>query len=1320
MAKAYLGKISALVTANTSDFNSKLNASAKEVRSFAASMQSALSRAESNAASSLRGIYTEAQKVERALKAAGSLRLSFKGIDAGSLDDATKRLQQLFSVTQGISKPLEAAAKSFGTLSSEVQAQFLPALISAQKATEAIAVAARKSGDVTEERFAAVEQRVNRTTAAMGRLKEASQAVGSLATGQELRFQRPDFVAETQRASRLQGEIASLRPQAIQDGGFTQLIAQQRAAAQETEKLASALEKARLSRNGDVAAATQAYNKQIALQRQLNDQIEREIELSRRAGEASSLGGQRTDISARLQAARAAEEEAAFRERAAEATEKQVSASNRLLAQEISRAAVLREQQQNFGSGIDTNVRAQSQNIFSGPRLEAAALRAETERLAEQFNALDAETRSLLQPLADRLNDAYQASLKSSVGVGTFADRVKSLRGELGLLNNTGLSSSIGGERTDISAWLAATKAAQEEAMFREQAKKAAQEEAMFLERAAEQSAKIADAAAKRQAIRDNFGAGIEESARPSGERLFGRRQETIDTELARTQRLDREFQSLPNAVQKQLDDEAQKLDNVARAARDGAASLGVLKDANDAMAASMADAKATIPVEELEKSARDAKQFAAGLREVAAAAAFGGRFADAFETAQIDSARAKVKLLSDLLIASGISGGRAARAIDRYAAALQNAASSEGGLRGAAAAIKQAESAAANAVAAVTGRSARDVSQRLARAGDIGRMGFDKFSLAAQQAGFAIDDFFSSTGGLEFKLRAVSNNITQLAFILGGTTGLFIGLATVIGGQVALAIAKFAFGLDDAKKRQEAMKAQAEALNATLDKQKNLVESLANAYRDLGRDIKQATLTPQEARFEDRQNRNREILGQQADRRREVVAGIVPSVAANRGRLQQLERQAQELPVGRERARLERQAAALRRREDEAFGRIDRAAAGRVGQNRGQLEQRRDFLAERLDNLQRDRNRIAQRSGEGDPRIQRLDATIQNVSEQLAEFTLALQRISDEAQATAFQFSGPLQDEIQRAQERLAAAFGDRNVAQQDILNQAGRRLGDIPDRVTQENLSPTGTRRAINEIEAFARPAIQATERLTEFANALNGAEESVRRADEQAKARVEELRAEVSRNPNDRGLQAQLRTAEAGAAEVARRRQQVELGVRRGFDETAAGPEANRNRQQQVQQEADAASRFADDLKRQGDLIARGFDTARPAVEEFAVKLEEDLQALGAAAKADRQNAKEFLEQRRGGLIEQAAPMLIDMAQARENAILQGPSRAALNASDVSTMQGQQELNRLLRGDDPAKDVNLAEMKTQTGRLSSIDEGIKKLVNQFGVAN
>lgn len=1447
MAKAYLGKISALVTANTSDFNSKLNASAKEVRSFAASMQSALSRAESSAATSLRGIYTEAQKVERALKAAGSLRLSFKGIDAGSLDDATKRLQQLFSVTQGISKPLETAAKSFGTLSAEVQAQFLPALISAQKATEAIAVAARKSGDVTEERFAAVEQRINRTTAAMSRLKEASQAVGSLATGQELRFQRPDFVAETQRASRLQGEISSLRPQAIQDGGFTQLIAQQRTAAQETEKLAAALEKAKLSRSGDVAAATQAYNKQIALQRQLNDQIEREIELSKRAGEASSLGGQRTDISSRLQAARAAQEEAAFRERAAEATEKQVAASNRLLAQEISRAAVLRDQQQNFGAGIDTNVRSQSQNIFSGPRLEAAALRTETERLAEQFNALDAETRSLLQPLADRLNDAYQASLKGGVGVGTLADRVKSLRAELELVNSTGLSSSLGGERTDISAWLAATKAAQEEAMFREQAKKAAQEEALFLARAAEQSQKIADAAARRQAVRDNFGAGIDLSPQPAPERLFGAAQRTRESELARTASLDREFKALPEGIQAQLAEQADRLNGIAVAAKAGSAGVGTLADANDRMAASINGAN---------KSLDEQKEKSRGIDE------FRKRFSD-FNNVLKSQALSAFTAELTVMESAAASVARSVRgplvsAMQAYADAAENAMNS--GDFESPAVKKNLESLRAAFIKAAkdAGLSAEQIAAALktaqssGRTGDIGRGGVDKLSLALNQAAFAVDDFLSSTGGIEFKLRAISNNITQLGFIVGGTTGLFVSLGAVLAGQVAVGIAKFIFETD---KADEALK----ALNSALEANQRNVEQLADSYKRLADEIAKATLSPRDNVRRERTQRRDEIDRQRRAAEEEAFASLSPEVSRVRGERELLKKRQQESNDVQERVRIAKQIRDNLKQERELLEnrgsgaaeslltqsadrqlaaqevRLKRARARRAlgsperpGENVEELEQvvarareranvaRRtgvpgattsartrtqlELLQQSLSGATQAREDLVralppQTPGSRVTRIEELDQTIQELKDRIEVVSAVL---GGQLASELIDGQGKIQDALTATANSLssvdiASGIGEQRDKLARELTAIADELASVTDparaealRKQQEEIQKNATalQSAAKSVEQFAavvdRVAKQLADTVTQEVqgradqarrglNAARGAElvgtagipafrreragQDQRRAVEQAdedrrRADAEVRRARGAQQAFEQRRRQSIRRFEVAATEgglgeeaqsLVRQRDQAQAVLdsetstaaeqRRAADLLA---EANARLEQLFQDSTlgQALAKFADQLdiaaqraaevdrqieqQRQsaergrelsmtpGQRAAEELDQQIADIREYFSQAAEDSTGLPEDIAKIRERMNEAVGRAQEDMMRQVAPTIMGMADARENAILQGPSRAALNVNDVATMQGQQELNRLLRGDDAARNVDLVNLQREANRL------------------
>ncbi len=75
------------------------------------------------------------------------------------------------------------------------------------------------------------------------------------------------------------------------------------------------------------------------------------------------------------------------------------------------------------------------------------------------------------------------------------------------------------------------------------------------------------------------------------------------------------------------------------------------------------------------------------------------------------------------------------------------------------------------------------------------------------------------------------------------------------------------------------------------------------------------------------------------------------------------------------------------------------------------------------------------------------------------------------------------------------------------------------------------------------------------------------------------------------------------------------------------------------------------------------------------------------------------------------QQVAPLLAGFRDERLNAALQGPSRAALNVADAQTMEGNRELNRLLRGDDPNKDVNLVELQKQSDLLQGVIDAIEK---------
>lgn len=182
----------------------------------------------------------------------------------------------------------------------------------------------------------------------------------------------------------------------------------------------------------------------------------------------------------------------------------------------------------------------------------------------------------------------------------------------------------------------------------------------------------------------------------------------------------------------------------------------------------------------------------------------------------------------------------------------------------------------AVEATAQVAGVGRGGLGRRVARAGDVGRGGVDNFSLGLNQAIFAIDDFMSSTGGMEFKLRAISNNITQLGFIVGGTTGLIAGLAAVIGGQIAVALVKWANNGQTAEDRIK-------ALNDALARQKSLVEELAAAYRSLGDSLSRGTMSPSGEQAADFERQLDDIRNKQQESVRRSVSDFDPAVVRER-----------------------------------------------------------------------------------------------------------------------------------------------------------------------------------------------------------------------------------------------------------------------------------------------------------------------------------------------------------------------------------------------------------------------------------------------------
>ncbi len=183
-----------------------------------------------------------------------------------------------------------------------------------------------------------------------------------------------------------------------------------------------------------------------------------------------------------------------------------------------------------------------------------------------------------------------------------------------------------------------------------------------------------------------------------------------------------------------------------------------------------------------------------------------------------------------------------------------------------------------------------------------------------------------------------------------------------------------------------------------------------------------------------------------------------------------------------------------------------------------------------------------------------------------------------------------------------------------------------------------------------------------------------------------------------------------------------------------------EAERRQQDAINQEISARRRlvnFMDEVERrrspQGDPV-RGLDLLDSPGQRAARELRQanaDIasaveQSIALAIREGRfgdipgiqQRGREAQDRAREDALRQQAPGLFALADSVQNAILQGPSRAALVGTDVSTSEGQRELYRLMRGDDPSKDENLVELRKQSDALSKLVAAAEEEARARGV--
>lgn len=1266
MAKAYLGKISALVTANTSDFNSKLNASAKEVRSFATSMQASLTRAESAATASLRGIYTESQKVSRALQAIPTKRLDFKGFDKASFEaikQAVEQFKRVQAAAVGVYEPLADAARVVERLSASVQTEFDPAMKSAQKSAEYLNAALERGGIVGEKSFERIRRQAAAAAEAADRLAEASQAVGGLATGKELRFANPVFASQLQRAKEIQGRALAIDP--------------------------------------ETSARSPNANIMFAVRRQA--EAARAAEVANAAYEREQFRSVTDGSPAQLR------RESGARGMAAGANESLKQANDYLLAQVEIIESIATEEQRRAAEAKATQaaIEAQARSYQTLQQAVASALtglpqtgrqaRQEFEGLLSTIARLSPEGRNAVSPLTNDLLSLFNAA--------------------------DGGDSSL----TEIISKLQQIKA-----------------------------------------LTDDIG--------------------------SRSERLNKANSLLPPVLQK----ESQALSQ----SGDSSLTLGGLQSQQES-------ARLFVPLGNLEKSGKDLREIESQLLRIRAAANFGTPLADLFESAKIDSYRAKLGVLQQTLIASGVTSGDAAEAVNEYAAALERASQTKGGLAAAASEIAKAERAAVSAVSAASGLSTGKIGESLRRVGDIGRGAFGNIGLGVQQAIFAFDDFFSVTGDLSQRIRAAGNNISQLGFILGGTAGLIGGVAVSAVAQLVAAYIKWqnaGAGTEDRVK----------SLNDGLSRQKSLVESLAGTFRSLADEIgrlgfsKQGADAAEFARsLEDVRKKQREISSERA-------AAVDPEVQRQRGVIAARERELQAASDPGERVRINNELRQAREREQarlaelrdaqpiavndavqrvveaqmqssvaglpavseervrarrEADDEIKRRQSRLEGMDQEQARQQVIESARRqqavlaseirrnqtfgMDNLDPDGQ-----SGNAERRrqIALLEATIQSLESGAVKATNELEievvkaareaaKNIGEAQdkvAAAIEQQVPgakaLQDELDKLAEQLVKSQNDLAAARENGAGadavEAAKKDVDAANAAFEakkkEVAAVDAARAAIevfaNELQRVAQQAennVQAAQasadeaRLASLArpNLFNEAEanrtaEEVARAEEertnveQAVARAEEM----FRSGNDvRAMQRQRRIAEID--NELKNNQALTRAEREAFAAERASLAGQNRAAARQAVENDPAVRQARDEADRAELNRqsrrRGLELLKTpearAAEELDQKLKDIQQAAPGLFRAPQQRVA-------AEAMRQAAPAIAGLALQVQNAVLQGPSRAALQASDVTTSQGMSELNRLLRGDDSARNQDIVELEKQSRLLAELVQVMK----------
>lgn len=961
----YLGKISAIVTANTGDFKPKLDAAASDVQKFARTVQSNLTSASSSASKAFEGIYTPLQKLERGLQAAASMKLSFKGFEGAfkDIEGLKTRLASLgkrqidISVTgtgfakvselrDAISKITSKDIKFVSDLGGLQQARSLLAAMSKEEqevinkfeklqSLDQITVAIEIVG---QQGLEAAELKMRQTAAAAKLIAEPLNEAARVAAGLGLAMQQNVSAAMAQ---------VQAKAEAVKDSlGTVGASNQFGSVAREARGLLAVLKQLA---EAQAAIGGMSTGRELAF---ANPRLAAQLE------------------SARALTNRAAGQPASFIEGSPDVSR---------LTQRINRNA------------------QRASEAYSG------VVGATTDAGRAEAEAKLARVQDVLDGLMARLSKQLPLDIDTSQATSKIKDFESHLIG-LSSRRVTNLPPNF------------------------------------FRDRVAEQSRKRdeeIDAATVRSSRRATIlpPGYLPDRLRQNEDRRFkGMFGDSPDSSAARVGDLTAKVRSLQSAMSELSIPVQAKLIPALERAKQAVFALGNNPTAR-----------------ELAKAAAEAANLERNLKRAQTAAQFRGNFGSFLNSNAASNYAAQLNAIRQGMAAVGATAsGPVATAIGKYQKALIDSARA-GTL--ATDATKKDLDELLNKIAQVaqaegnlknkTQATAFVQNVQRSGAGDVGRMGMEKFNLAMQQGAFAVDDFMSSTGGLEFKLRAISNNLTQMAFILGSTKGLWIAVGAVIATTVGIPILKAIFDFSR-------FEHQNKALNDELEKSKSVAEKTAEAYKELGKALRESGIVSGRAKAEDFANARRTEATELAKSR---VFGNNVEFAQAQSRVVSLEGQVEKSTDIGTRAKLLRELDQARRERDaiksqglapSSFEDINaRLDAARKAEIKLRLSSRNPFDATSGFSSRMEAGRLSRESASNvqtpEKAIEAIKKRVEGLNDSLDNANIFTRTIADFLPAP---FGGSQAGKVRQAREEIARLEEERARLEQDAVLRRNERF--------------------------------------------------------------------------------------------------------------------------------------------------------------------------------------------------------------------------------------------------------------------------------------